>query len=173
MASWVLTAMDLACQKAQRTLFESVSFSVSAGSWLHIEGGNGCGKTSLLRILCGLSPAARGQVLWPSSPGNRLSRPDRSVLHYIGHALGLKPDLTACENLCVDAQVSGLALSRQQALQALAAQGLRHHLTLFEATCLAVQAHALAADRLVAQGVGPVGLTPMEVAVEIRRVING
>ena len=57
-------------------------------------------------------------------------------------------------------------------LAALAAQGLRHHLTLFEATCLAVQAHVLAADRLVAQGVGPVGLTPMEVAVEIRRVIN-
>jgi heme exporter protein A len=89
---------------------------------LHIEGGNGCGKTSLLRILCGLSPAARGQVLWPSSS---LSRPDRSVLHYIGHALGLKPDLTACENLCVDAQVSGLALSREQAVQALAAQGLQ------------------------------------------------
>ena len=128
MASWVLTAMDLACQKAQRTLFEGVSFSVPAGSWLHIEGGNGCGKTSLLRILCGLSPAACGQVRWPSSsssPQSPLLRPDRSVLHYIGHALGLKPDLTACENLCADAQVSGLALSRQQALQALAAQGLQ------------------------------------------------
>ena len=129
MASWVLTAMDLACQKAQRTLFEGVSFSVPEGSWLHIEGGNGCGKTSLLRILCGLSPAARGQVQWPSSSAaslqSTLSRPDRSVLHYIGHALGLKPDLTACENLCADAQVSGLALSREQAVQALAAQGLQ------------------------------------------------
>jgi heme exporter protein A len=121
--------MDLACQKAQRTLFEGVSFSVPEGSWLHIEGGNGCGKTSLLRILCGLSPAARGQVQWPSSSAaslqSTLSRPDRSVLHYIGHALGLKPDLTACENLCADAQVSGLALSREQAVQALAAQGLQ------------------------------------------------
>jgi heme exporter protein A len=126
--------MDLACQKAQRTLFEGVSFAVPAGSWLHIEGGNGCGKTSLLRILCGLSPAAHGQVLWPSyspsSPSSSssqspLARPDRSVLHYIGHALGLKPDLTACENLCADAQVSGLALSREQAMQALAAQGLQ------------------------------------------------
>ena len=58
-------------------------------------------------------------------------------------------------------------------LAALAAQGLRHNLNLYEATCLAVQSHALAADRLVAQGVGPVGLTPMEVAIEIRRVING
>ncbi len=133
MASWVLTAMDLACQKAQRTLFEGVSFAVPAGSWLHIEGGNGSGKTSLLRILCGLSPAARGQVLWPSSSSSpsysssqtSLSRPDRSVLHYIGHALGLKPDLTACENLCADAQVSGLSLSREQAMQALAAQGLQ------------------------------------------------
>jgi heme exporter protein A len=122
--------MDLACQKAQRTLFEGVSFSVPAGSWLHIEGGNGCGKTSLLRILCGLSPAARGQVIWPASAAYEVThppahRPDRSVLHYIGHALGLKPDLSACDNLCLDAQVSGLPLSRAQALQALAAQGLK------------------------------------------------
>lgn len=138
MASWVLTAMDLACQKAQRTLFEGVSFSVPAGSWLHIEGGNGCGKTSLLRILCGLSPAARGRVIWPESSNTTPSpsslsvnpRPDRSVLHYIGHALGLKPDLSACDNLCLDAQVGGLPLGREQALQALAAQGLhsRAHL---------------------------------------------
>ncbi|WP_416548123.1 cytochrome c biogenesis heme-transporting ATPase CcmA [Limnohabitans sp. DCL3] len=125
MASWVLTAIDLACQKAQRTLFEGVSFSVPAGHWLHIEGGNGCGKTSLLRILCGLSPASKGQVLWSSSSPSHLARPDRSVLHYMGHALGLKPDLTACENLCTDAEVSGMALSREQALQALSAQGLK------------------------------------------------
>jgi len=133
MASWVLSAMDLACQKAQRTLFEGVSLVVPAGSWLHIEGGNGCGKTSLLRILCGLSPAARGHVRWAEpelggaagSTEAKSARPDRSVLHYIGHALGLKPDLSATENLCLDAQVSGLALSREQAVQALAAQGLK------------------------------------------------
>ena len=133
MASWVLAAMDLACQKAQRTLFEGVSLVVPAGSWLHIEGGNGCGKTSLLRILCGLSPAARGHVRWAEpelegaagSTEAKSARPDRSVLHYIGHALGLKPDLSATENLCLDAQVSGLALSREQAVQALAAQGLK------------------------------------------------
>ena len=57
-------------------------------------------------------------------------------------------------------------------LAALAAQGLRHHLSLHEATCLAVQVHALAADRLVVRGVGPVGLTPMEVAMELRQLIN-
>lgn len=134
MATWVLQAIDLACQKAHRTLFKGVSLAVPAGSWLHIEGGNGCGKTSLLRILCGLSPASQGQVLWPisghaaqmASQALKLNRPDRSVLHYIGHALGLKPDLNACENLCLDAQVSGLPLGREQALQALAAQGLKN-----------------------------------------------
>ena len=57
-------------------------------------------------------------------------------------------------------------------LAALTAQGLRHHLSLHEATCLAVQVHALAADRLVERGVGRVGLTPMEVAMELRKVIN-
>jgi heme exporter protein A len=59
------------------------------------------------------------------SPEVNFARPDRSVLHYIGHALGLKSDLSATENLCLDAQVSGLALSREQAVQALAAQGLK------------------------------------------------
>lgn len=125
MASWVLTATDLACQKAQRTLFEGVSLAVSAGSWLHIEGSNGCGKTSLLRILCGLSPPAQGKVVWPGTSHPLSPRPDRSVLHYMGHALGLKPDMSACENLCLDAQVSGLPLSFAQAVQALASQGLK------------------------------------------------
>ena len=129
MASWVLKAINLACAKAQRTLFQGVSFAVAPGSWLHIEGDNGCGKTSLLRMVCGLAPAVQGQVLWHNGAEGRQSapslvRPDRSVLHYIGHSLGLKPDLTACENLCLDAQISGRLLTRAQAVQALQAQGL-------------------------------------------------
>lgn len=68
--------------------------------------------------------------------------------------------------------VGGMGDVLTGSLAALAAQGLRHHLDLHEATCLSVQAHALAADRLVAKGVGAVGLTPMEVAIELRQVIN-
>ena len=57
-------------------------------------------------------------------------------------------------------------------IAALAAQGVRAGLDLWQATCLAVQVHALAADELVGAGVGPIGLTPGEVAVRIRHVVN-
>jgi NAD(P)H-hydrate repair Nnr-like enzyme with NAD(P)H-hydrate dehydratase domain len=57
-------------------------------------------------------------------------------------------------------------------MAAIVAQGLRHDLSVFEATGLAVQLHAQAADQLVNQGVGPIGLTPMEVILKLRDLIN-
>ncbi|OZB35049.1 MAG: NAD(P)H-hydrate dehydratase [Polynucleobacter sp. 39-45-136] len=57
-------------------------------------------------------------------------------------------------------------------IAAIAAQGLRHNLTLWEATCVAVQLHASAADSLVAKQVGPIGLTPSEVIMEMRSILN-
>ncbi len=57
-------------------------------------------------------------------------------------------------------------------IAAIAAQGLRHQLTLWEASCIAVQLHATAADSLVAKQVGPIGLTPSEVILEMRSILN-
>ncbi|QWD09780.1 NAD(P)H-hydrate dehydratase [Polynucleobacter paneuropaeus] len=57
-------------------------------------------------------------------------------------------------------------------IAALAAQGIRHELDLWEASCLAVELHASAADALVNQGVGPIGLTPTELILEMRSVLN-
>lgn len=57
-------------------------------------------------------------------------------------------------------------------IAAIAAQGIRHHLTLWEATCMAVELHASAADSLVAKQVGPIGLTPSEVIIEMRSILN-
>lgn len=68
--------------------------------------------------------------------------------------------------------VAGMGDVLTGCLIALAAQGVRAGLDLWQATCLAVQVHALAADELVGAGVGPIGLTPGEVAVRIRRVVN-
>jgi hydroxyethylthiazole kinase-like uncharacterized protein yjeF len=55
---------------------------------------------------------------------------------------------------------------------AIAAQGIRHHLNLWESTCIAVQTHALAADQLVKKGIGPIGLTPSETITQMRAIIN-
>ena len=57
-------------------------------------------------------------------------------------------------------------------MAAIAAQGVRHGLDLWEASCLAVQLHAMAADRLVAKGTGPIGVTPSELVRELRECIN-
>jgi hydroxyethylthiazole kinase-like uncharacterized protein yjeF len=57
-------------------------------------------------------------------------------------------------------------------IAAIAAQGIRHNLNLWEASCIGVQLHASAADSLVAQHVGPIGLTPTEVILEMRSLLN-
>lgn len=57
-------------------------------------------------------------------------------------------------------------------IAAIAAQGIRHQLALWEATCIAVELHASAADSLVAKQVGPIGLTPSEVIMEMRSILN-
>jgi hydroxyethylthiazole kinase-like uncharacterized protein yjeF len=57
-------------------------------------------------------------------------------------------------------------------IASLAAQGIRHHLNLWEATCLAVELHARAADQLVQSGIGPNGMTPLELAKAVRLLIN-
>ena len=57
-------------------------------------------------------------------------------------------------------------------IASLAAQGICHHLNLWEATCLAVELHARAADQLVQSGIGPNGMTALELAKAVRRLIN-
>jgi heme exporter protein A len=120
-----LEVQALACERGQQPLFEGVSFALSAGTWLHLEGANGAGKTSLLRILSGLAPAAHGQVLWRGLPTGDAASAYRSERLYMGHQLALKDELTALENLMFEAAIAHQPLSRSQALEALAEQGLR------------------------------------------------
>jgi hydroxyethylthiazole kinase-like uncharacterized protein yjeF len=57
-------------------------------------------------------------------------------------------------------------------IAAIAAQGIRHHLNLWQATGIAVELHATAADSLVNKGIGPIGLTPSETILEMRALLN-
>jgi hydroxyethylthiazole kinase-like uncharacterized protein yjeF len=68
--------------------------------------------------------------------------------------------------------VAGMGDVLTGVIAAIVSQGIRHHITPFEASCLAVELHAAAADGLLNQGIGPIGLTPSEVIKEIRNLIN-
>ncbi len=121
----MLSVSSLSCSRGNKPLFADVSFTLKAGQALHLEGDNGVGKTSLLRIVCGLSPADAGEVRWQDQTIQKNAVAYRSSLFYLGHALSLKEELTALENLMSDAAVSGRTLSQQQALVALSRMGLR------------------------------------------------
>ena len=121
----MLRVSNLSCSRGHKPLFIDVSFELQAGQALHLEGDNGVGKTSLLRIVCGLSPADAGEVCWHDQTIQKNAAAFRSSLFYLGHGLSLKEELSALENLMSDATVSGRTLSEQQALVALARMGLR------------------------------------------------
>jgi heme exporter protein A len=121
----MLTATNLACIRGERTLFTGVGFRLSAGDWLYVTGENGAGKTSLLRILCGLSPPASGEIRWQNSPISRLDDEYRNNLLYLGHQTPVKEELTARENLQISAALSGISLGAAQTADALEQMGLR------------------------------------------------
>ena len=94
-----LSAVGLTCVRDDRVLFRDLSLSVAPGDVLQVDGRNGSGKTSLLRILCGLSLPAEGQVLWDGEPIARVRSDFLLDLAYLGHAPGVKLELTPIENL--------------------------------------------------------------------------
>jgi heme exporter protein A len=115
----MIEADALECVRGERTLFRDVSFALEDGSLLRIAGANGSGKTSLLRILCGLSSPAQGEVRWRGEPIRVLGEEYLRHLIYIGHANAVKDDLTALENLEIAAAFGGRAATDGAALAAL------------------------------------------------------
>jgi heme exporter protein A len=95
-----------------------------AGGAIRVRGDNGSGKTSLLRILTGLSPAQTGEVHWSGTRIGLLGEEYRSKLLFIGHANALKDDLSAAENLRHGLALSGIAARGSDCRAALVEEGL-------------------------------------------------
>ena len=126
----MFSVSNLSCSRGDKRLFAGVSFALQPGEWLHLEGDNGVGKTSLLRLACGLSALEQGEICWQGQSVTQNSDEFRANLAYLGHQLALKEDLTPLENLITDAAIAGRHLTRLQAKEALAQLGLkgREHL---------------------------------------------
>ena len=92
-----LKVNNLSCQKGYNLLFENLSFEINSGEVLKVSGPNGSGKTSLLRIIAGLSSFDSGSVDYDSHKLN--SEKYKLDLLYLGHLAALSPELSCIENL--------------------------------------------------------------------------
>jgi heme exporter protein A len=103
----MLEARELACWRGERAIFAGLSFTLPPGGALLLVGANGAGKSSLLRVLAGLIPAAEGDLLWQGEDAlaDRVAHARR--LRYLSHQDALKPSLTAAENLGFYARLWG------------------------------------------------------------------
>ena len=92
-----LEARGLSCIRDDRVLFEDLDFTLNNNQVLLLEGRNGSGKTSLLRIICGFREQDAGELLWC----NRTIKDGGfyAEMAYVGHLDGVKKELTVLENL--------------------------------------------------------------------------
>jgi heme exporter protein A len=121
----MLEVSNLKCVRGERPLFDGVGFRLESGKLLYLRGANGAGKTSLLRILCGLSPAESGQIRWNGVAIDELGEAYRQDLFYLGHHNALQEALTVNENLAFYAALAGTIPSEADTADALARLGLR------------------------------------------------
>ncbi len=120
----MLETIDLECTRGERLLFSGLALHVGPGVCLHVAGENGAGKTSLLRILCGLLSPTAGHVHWGGEDIRKLREDFWQLLAYVGHLNGVKDDLTALENVRFASSLAGHSTEETGALQALGAVGL-------------------------------------------------
>jgi heme exporter protein A len=119
-----LAARGLACARGGRELFAGLSFELPPGTALQVRGSNGSGKSSLLRLLCGLLPPERGELQWDGMPSTSVDSHYGQSLAFMGHASGLCGELTARENLRFTAEVSAPATDAAAVDDALQAFGI-------------------------------------------------
>ena len=140
---------SITCVRGDRTLFEELNLEIKPGSILRISGDNGSGKSSLLRILCGLLTPHAGKVFWGSDPITE----DRDQFHgeliYLGHIPALKADFSAIENLMSLALLGGQSISNEEAMNALREAGLDRQAHRFIRTLSQGQKQRIALSRLL------------------------
>ncbi len=125
-----LSVHELACARGDRLLFKGMNFTLKSGELLLVQGGNGQGKTSLLRLLTGLARAEDGEVCWCGQPIAKQREIYHGEMIYLGHANGVKDDLDPLENLRFSAGLQGRSFDPDRAAATLQRLGLSRCLDL-------------------------------------------
>jgi heme exporter protein A len=126
-----LQADSLTLERGGRVLFRGLNFRASAGDTLAVEGPNGSGKTSLLRLIAGFLREASGAITISTRDGENISDAEErgSVVGWLGHHDGVKPQMTPAELLAfyadyygtsgeIDAALADVGLARKRDLPA-------------------------------------------------------
>jgi heme exporter protein A len=111
----LISAKNLTCIREERILFEQLNINVCPGDIVQIEGANGTGKTSLLRILAGLSQPYEGDILFKKQNINKSRDVFYQNLLYLGHLPGVKGEMSAQENLEFNLALQGLDSTKAEA----------------------------------------------------------
>ncbi len=120
----MLEVNKLGCVRGDRRLFSGLDLSMPAGTYLQVTGPNGSGKTSLLRILCGLLAPAEGEIKWQGENIRSLAEDYFTSVTYLGHRHGVKDELSSIENLRISNALNGTTVSKERARDVLARMGL-------------------------------------------------
>jgi len=145
----MLEVENLVCVRGTRRLFKDLNFSAQEGELVELRGPNGSGKTSLLRILCGLATPAAGEVRWQGKNIRSLGEEYCAQVVYLGHQNAVKDELTAIENLRISSAVAGQVLTQIQAQEILQRVGLSQQQNLPARVLSAGQRRRLGMTRLL------------------------
>jgi heme exporter protein A len=144
-----LAAVDLECIRGDNLLFSGLSFEIHGGQLAQVEGANGSGKTSLLRILAGLALPSNGEVRWRGVDIHRQRASYFAEMVYLGHALGIKGELSAIENLKISLALAGVPANLDLLYDVLERTGLRGREDLPARTLSAGQRQRIALARML------------------------
>lgn len=112
-----LLAKGLSCQRDETALFEPVDLTLAPGELVLLEGENGVGKTTLLRALLGLMPLNFDSLKVGARTGQQAYQHLPTLTRWLGHASGLKAELTVAENWCFFAALEDEVLNPEQVLE--------------------------------------------------------
>ena len=113
----MLEARSLSLSRGGALLWRDLSFVLGSGEILEIRGSNGVGKTSLLRVMTGLTPPNSGEVFWRKEPIKDDIDDYRNAMSYVGHQSALRGELSACENLLFSSNLKNQAVDESDVRQ--------------------------------------------------------